>query len=356
MTVPLEGPPADWAARAGAFCIDVFFGLSATACLLMVGWSANQGGWLWWVCTVAGAAVFLAVALNRLLLPAVTGWSVGRSIFGIVVVDRDGARVGPWRLLVRDVAHLADTVPLFLGWLWPLVDARGRTFADVIARTEVRSDVRSQVDHRTRAIAVVSVAAVLAGLAATVGYLGIYRPDAAAAQARDEIALTGPKIVTDMLSYKAATVADDFAHDQTLVTDAYRPELSEQQDAVRKAGPVDNEYWATNSAVLSADPDRAAMVLLLQGQRGTAPKQRLITASVRVEFAKSRSGQWQVNSLTVLGPAKPTAPESPPAKPDGKPGAKPDAKPGAKPDASPGAKPPAKPPANQPAPANGSGR
>ena len=43
---------------------------------------------------------------------------------------------------------------------------------------------------------------------------------------------------------------EDFATDRTLVTEGYRPELIKQQEAVRKAGPVDNEYWVSNSAVL----------------------------------------------------------------------------------------------------------
>ena len=307
------GSPAAWADRAGAFCIDVLFGLAASCALLLVGWSAPAGGWLWWLCVIAGAAVLLAIALNRLVLPVLTGWSVGRGVYGIAVVDRDGARVGPWRLLLRDLAHLLDTVPLLLGWLWPLLDSRGRTFADILARTEVRTEAGQRPDLRTAAIAVVAGAAGLAAAAAGIGYFVIQRPQTAAAQTREQITREGPGIVADMLSYSAKSVDADFARDQTLVTDAYRPQLSAEQDTVRKAGPVDNEYWARNSAVLSATPDRATMLLLLQGQRGTAPKQRLITATVRVDFAKSRSGQWQVDSLLVLRPAKPTPAPAPPA-------------------------------------------
>ena len=116
--------------------------------------------------------------------------------------------------------------------------------------------------------------------------------------------MQGPKIVERMLSYQVGTLADDFSRAQTLVTDGYRPQLVAQQEAVRKAGPVDNDYWATNSAVLSSTTDRAVMLILLQGQRGTAPKQRLITATVRVNFEKSASGQWQVANVSVL--ARPT--------------------------------------------------
>ena len=48
-------------------------------------------------------------------------------------------------------------------------------------------------------------------------------------------------------------------------------------------------------------PDRAAMLLAMQGQRGTNPEDlRFITATVRVEFERSAQGQWQVAGLTVL--------------------------------------------------------
>lgn len=305
--------PASWADRAGAFCIDVMFGLAAAAVLLLVGWSAPLGGWLWWLCVVVAAALLLAIAVNRLVLPVLTGWSVGRGVFGIAVLDRDGDRPGPWRLLLRDLAHLLDTVPLLLGWAWPLLDSRGRTFADIVTRTEVRREPDSHTDLRKVAIAVVAGAAGLAALAAAIGYFGIYRQQTAEERARAQISAEGPKIVADMLSYSAKTIDEDFARDQTLVTDAYRQQLTDEQNAVRKTGPVDNEYWARNSAVLSASADHAAMLLLLQGQRGTESRQRLITASVRVDFVKSGSGQWQIDNLTVLRPAQSPPAPAPPA-------------------------------------------
>jgi len=309
---------AAWTARAGAYALDVVFGAGVLACLLLVAWSAPRGGWLWWACLIGAAAVLLAVAANRLLLPAATGWSLGRSLFGIRVVHADGRQPGPWLLLGRDAAHLLDTVPLLLGWLWPLIDARRRTFADVLTRTEVIYLDVDAPDRRRQAVMAIAAAAVLAALAAALGYLTVYREQVATARTRDQIAVEGPKIVADMLSYSAKSVQDDFSHDQSLVSDSYRAELTRQQDTVRKAGPVDNEYWVTNSAVLSSAADRATMLLLLQGQRGAAPKQRFITASVRVDYVRS-AGRWLVDNLTVLTP--PAAPEpsggppAPPAKP-----------------------------------------
>lgn len=299
-----EGPPAGWWARAAAFGIDVLFAQGAVLSLLLVGWAAPPGGLVRWLCFVPAAALVVAIGVNRLVLPALTGRSLGRAIMGITVVTAEG-RPGPWRLLARDLAHLLDTVPLFLGWLWPLIDDRGRTFADILTRTEARCADRALPDGRRAVAVVAAIATALAVSAATFGYLGISRPEQAVAAARQQIADQGPKLVVEMLSYTKKNVDEDFAEAQQLVTDGYRPELIEQQKAVRKAGPVDNDYWVRNSAVLSATTDRAAMLMLLQGQRGAAPQQRSITASVRVEFEKT-ARDWKIAALNVLVPPKPS--------------------------------------------------
>jgi Mce-associated membrane protein len=104
-----------------------------------------------------------------------------------------------------------------------------------------------------------------------------------------------------MLSYSVDTLQQDFSHAQSLTTDAYRPQLIAQQQAVQKAGATTNEYWAVSSAVLSATPAQASMLLAMQGQRGADTKDlKFITATVRVDFDKSRDGQWRIANLTVL--------------------------------------------------------
>ena len=331
MTVALDGTAAGWWSRAGAFGIDVLAGLGVAAAALMTGWSAPPQGWLWWVCLLVAALVVVAIAANRWLLPASTGWSLGRSVFGIEVVGKQGDSVGSARLALRDLAHLADTAPLFLGWLWPLIDRRGRTFADILTGTEVRAEDGANRGSGALAARVLAAAAALSVLAAALGYAVVYRHQRAVNTAREQIAVQGPKIVVDILSYTANTVADDFAKAQSLVTDGYRPELANQQDAVRK-NPLDNQYWVSNSAVLSADSDRATMLMLLQGQRGPQPDPRFVSASVRADFERAGRDDWKLSNLTVLSAPKP-APEPPPAeapKPD-KPAPKPD-KPAPKPD------------------------
>lgn len=295
---------ASWRARAGAFGIDVLLGLGALMSVVLVAWSSARGDWRWWMCVSTSAVVLMAVAVNRLLLPAVTGWSVGRALFGIAVVHRDGTPVGPWRLLARDCAHLLDTAALCVGWLWPLWDDRGRTFADMVARTEVHRGGSERAGARRRVAVVAAAAALVAVAAAAFGYVGVYRHDLRIAQAREQIAVAGPKIVEQMLSYDPATLPGDFERARALVTDGYRPKLVAQQQAVQKTKPVANAYWVTNSSVLTSTEDTATMLLLMQGQRGVPPDQRGITATVKVDFAHV-GADWRVASLTVL--AKPKA-------------------------------------------------
>ena len=295
------GTTAGWPTRAAAFSIDVLCGVAVLAVVLLTMWAAPRQGWLWWLCAVLAGLLVLAVAVNRIVLPALTGRSLGRSLFGIELVRRDGTRPGVGRLLARDLAHLLDTVPP-IGWFWPLWDARGRTLADIAARTEVRRIDEGGApvpQRRRRAAAILAGSAVLALVVAALGYFTVYRPEQAVERARAQIAAEGPAIVSQVLSYGANSSREDFARAQQLVTDGYRPGLVAQQEAISKAGPVDNEYWSTNSAVLSATPDRAEMLMLMHGQRGAGEQQRLITATLRVTFEKP-ADRWQVSNIVVL--------------------------------------------------------
>ncbi|MBJ7339385.1 RDD family protein [Mycolicibacterium sp.] len=294
---------ASWQARAGAIAVDVLPGVAVIATMAVLAYTTAAGGWLWWVFMGILAVALLATFVNRWLLPSVTGWTVGRAVTGIRVTTANGESAGSLRLLARDLAHLLDTAALFVGWLWPLWDKRNRTFADLLVRTEVR--VVDPIDaprRNVRRIAggVLIAAAVVSAAGGGLGYLQVYRQDRALEQARTEIAEQGPRIVEQLLSYGTKSVADDFARAQALATDGYRPQLIQQQQAVQKSGVTDNEYWAVSSAVLSATTDRAAVLLALQGQRGSDPNSlKFITATVRADFEKS-NGRWQVAVLTVL--------------------------------------------------------
>ncbi len=298
---------APWHLRVSAFAVDVLPGIAVITTMALVCLTVPLRSVWWWLCISVGGFVVLLVLVNRLLLPTVTGWSLGRALCGIAVVRRDGAATGPWGLLLRDLAHLLDTAPLFVGWMWPLWDSRRRTFADILLRTEVR---RVEPDERLRKIrewttVVLLTAAVVCLDGARASYRVVYVVDRAIDQTVAEIATQGPKIVAQMLTYDPSSLREDFARAQSLTTDKYRGRLAAQQDAVAKAHPVVNEYWPTDSSIQSATPDRATMLLFMQGRRGAPPDVRYISATVRVSFAKDRDGRWRVDDLTVITKPKP---------------------------------------------------
>ncbi|MBS4727850.1 RDD family protein [Mycobacterium sp. SM1] len=295
---------ARWHLRAGALAVDL---LPGVAVVVTTGLTAKavasplHDTWFWFSVALGGLAILL-MAVNRLLTPAITGWSLGRAVAGIRVVHRDGASVGPWRLLLRDLAHLLDTLSVSVGWLWPLWDSRRRTFADVLLHTEVRrvEPARRPGVVRRWTAAAVAVAALACASGAAVSYFVVYLRDRAIDRARAQIATQGPKLVAEMLSYHPKTLEQDFEHARSLTTDNYREQLATQQRAVQKGHPVNNEYWVTNSAVQSVTPDRATMLLFLQGQRGAPPDERFISATVRGAFVKGADARWRIDDLTVL--------------------------------------------------------
>jgi Mce-associated membrane protein len=305
--VSSENALAPWHIRACAFAVDVLPAIAVATTMALVSFTVPARGAWWWLCVSVFGLAILLMLVNRLLLPTIIGWSLGRALCGIAVVHRDGEAIGAWGLLLRDLAHLLDTVSV-VGWLWPLWDSRRRTFADILVRAEVRcsDSERPQPDiRRWTAIALLTATGLcLAG--AVVSYAAVYSHDRAIDQTRAQIAVQGPKIVAQMLTYDPKSLHDDFARAQSLSTDNYRGQLKAQQDIVQKGNPVVNEYWSMDSSIESASPDRATMLLFLQGRRGAAPEERYITATVRVNFAKDGDGRWRVDDLTVLTKPKPS--------------------------------------------------
>jgi Mce-associated membrane protein len=300
---------AAWHFRAGALAVDLLPGIAvgATMALVAKALAAPMHSTWFWLCVSLIGFVFLLMAVNRLLLPPITGWSLGRAVCGIRVVRQDGTAVGPWRLLLRDVAHLLDTVSVLVGWLWPLWDSRRRTFADLLLRTEVRQLPLDARPHNIRRLTatVALTATVLCVGGTAVGYLVVYRHDRALDQVRAQIAVQGPKIVAEMLTYDPNTLQRDFEHARSLTTDKYRDQLAAQQQAVQKARPVANQYRVVDSAVRSVATNHATMLLFMQGQRGVPPGERYISATVRATFAKGADARWRVDDLTVLTKPRP---------------------------------------------------
>ncbi|AVT29725.1 RDD family protein [Plantactinospora sp. BC1] len=134
---------ATWGPRFGAHIIDqlVVLPLYIVAAVFdRSGVDAETGevtgeGPLYWV------FVALALALwgyNRWYMTGRTGQSWGKRALAIRLIDATaGEPIGAGKAFLRDLAHFVDGIICYIGYLFPLWDAKRQTIADKIMRTVV---------------------------------------------------------------------------------------------------------------------------------------------------------------------------------------------------------------------------
>jgi len=77
-------------------------------------------------------------AWNRWYKAGTTGQSVGKRVMGLKLVrESDGAVLGFGMAFVRDLAHVIDGAICYIGYLFPLWDAKRQTIADKVVSTVV---------------------------------------------------------------------------------------------------------------------------------------------------------------------------------------------------------------------------
>ncbi|GAB2742555.1 RDD family protein [Kitasatospora kifunensis] len=123
---------AHWSVRVVAFLIDI---LACAAPNIIAGVvSPDSTGLQVGLCVL----FLLLLAYDRWYLAGRTGQSWGKRLMDLRLLRLEGTGpVGVPRALLRDLAHLLDSIPCFLGWFWPLWDRRRQTFADKLAATAV---------------------------------------------------------------------------------------------------------------------------------------------------------------------------------------------------------------------------
>jgi uncharacterized RDD family membrane protein YckC len=136
---------ANWPQRVGAYLIDYL--IAAVPAFLAVllfsgtdpGDNPNAG---------AGIVAFLLYLVslgvwiyNRAIQQGRTGQSWGKQVLNLRLVRMaDGQPMGGGMSFVRDLAHIVDALPCYIGYLFPLWDARRQTFSDKIMSTVVLSE------------------------------------------------------------------------------------------------------------------------------------------------------------------------------------------------------------------------
>ena len=146
---------AHWGKRVGAYLIDALVGLVAYVPLLVgvaIAGASSDTDPVTGQATMADATAGLVIILfllsglltlgyfiwNFCLKQGRTGYTIGKGVMGIKLVKAEtGQPVGAGMAFVRQIAHVLDSLPCNLGYLWPLWDAQRQTFADKVIGTYV---------------------------------------------------------------------------------------------------------------------------------------------------------------------------------------------------------------------------
>ena len=136
---------ANWPQRVGAYLIDSLIA-SIPVFLAVILFSGTDPG----EPPSAGASLvtfllylvsFGIFIYNRCIQMGRTGQSWGKQVLNLRLVRMaDGQPMGGGMAFVRDLAHIIDAIPCYIGFLFPLWDARRQTFADKIMSTVVLSE------------------------------------------------------------------------------------------------------------------------------------------------------------------------------------------------------------------------
>ncbi|MFJ5843916.1 RDD family protein [Streptomyces sp. NPDC092903] len=133
-------PPAHWGERVGAWMLDLMVIVAPMYALGFVDIvrsddpaNADPGPFF-----AVGVAYFLVMGFYQLYREGRYGQTTGKKVLRISVRRQaDGRTLGFGMAFVRKLAHIVDSLPCYLGWLWPLWDVRRQTFADKMCSTVV---------------------------------------------------------------------------------------------------------------------------------------------------------------------------------------------------------------------------
>ena len=130
---------AEWGSRASAFLIDaaIMFGLIVAAFILGAVFGVVSDA-LGAIVVVVGYVAAIAFVFWQLWVQGETGQTIGKKKVGIRLLrEQDGQPIGGGLSIGRYFVHFVDSIPCYVGYLWPLWDDKKQTFADKILNTVV---------------------------------------------------------------------------------------------------------------------------------------------------------------------------------------------------------------------------
>ncbi|WP_171050039.1 protein kinase domain-containing protein [Nocardia cyriacigeorgica] len=129
-----SAPYATWVQRVGAALLDglpagLLAGLGVGLARASSGAHSSGGGLVVMMLCYAGMVAYLI--WNVGFRQGVSGQTWGKRVVGISVVDaQTGRPLGVGRSIGRQLAHIVDALPCYLGFLFPLWDVKAQTIAD----------------------------------------------------------------------------------------------------------------------------------------------------------------------------------------------------------------------------------
>lgn len=141
---------AEWIKRVGAYLVDIAVLIPGYLVMLVATplMRSDNGplAVIGFVVYLAGVAGVLGLAIwNLVIRQGRTGWSIGKQVLGIRLIgEKTGEPLGPGLTFVRALCHILDQLPCYLGYLWPLWDAKKQTFADKIMGSVVIEQPKPQ--------------------------------------------------------------------------------------------------------------------------------------------------------------------------------------------------------------------
>ena len=120
---------SDWIHRVGAYLVDIvpviliylILGLTGKAALFVLAWVIALGYTIW----------------NRWILGG-QGQTLGKRALGMrLLSEQTGQPIGTLNAFLRDICHIVDSIICYVGYLFPLWDAKRQTLADKIMHTVV---------------------------------------------------------------------------------------------------------------------------------------------------------------------------------------------------------------------------
>jgi uncharacterized RDD family membrane protein YckC len=129
---------AAYGQRVASYLIDVGIPAGVLVIVLMAALGSDGVGVQSAAYVLAALLALAFVVWNSGYRQGRTGQSIGKRALGVRLVTlATGQPVGFGPSLGRQLAHVLDGLPLFLGFLWPLWDEHRQTFADKMWSTLV---------------------------------------------------------------------------------------------------------------------------------------------------------------------------------------------------------------------------